>query len=84
MISINYSYEEENKSCHCRARIELGYPSLAFFPYRYFFVLLLFALETGIMRMKNISPKIAFALVSFFLGELGDGLNIFQVRICDA
>jgi len=30
--------------------------------------------------MKNISPKIAFALVSFFLGELGDGLNIFQVR----
>ena len=38
----------------------------------------------GIMRMKNISPKIAFALVSFFLGELGDGLNIFQVRICDA
>jgi len=34
-----------------------------------------------IIRMKNISPKIAFALVSFFLGELGDGLNIFQVRI---
>lgn len=27
---------------------------------------------------KNISPKVAFALVSFFLGELGDGLNIFQ------
>ena len=36
------------------------------------------------LRMKNLSPKIAFALVSFFLGELGDGLNIFQVRICDA
>mmetsp|Transcript_2804 Transcript_2804/g.5984 ORF Transcript_2804/g.5984 Transcript_2804/m.5984 type:complete len:484 (-) Transcript_2804:346-1797(-) len=27
---------------------------------------------------KSISPKVAFALVSFFLGELGDGLNIFQ------
>ena len=40
----------------------------------------MFALETGIIRMKNLSPKIAFALVSFFLGELGDGLNIFQVR----
>ena len=25
-----------------------------------------------------LSPKIAFALVSFSLGELGDGLNIFQ------
>ena len=30
------------------------------------------------MRM-SLSPKVAFALVSFFLGELGDGLNIFQV-----
>jgi len=29
------------------------------------------------MRM-SLSPKVAFALVSFFLGELGDGLNIFQ------
>eukprot|EP00545_Synedropsis_sp_CCMP1620_P002815 CAMPEP_0119027900 /NCGR_PEP_ID=MMETSP1176-20130426/37940_1 /TAXON_ID=265551 /ORGANISM="Synedropsis recta cf, Strain CCMP1620" /LENGTH=481 /DNA_ID=CAMNT_0006983919 /DNA_START=116 /DNA_END=1558 /DNA_ORIENTATION=+ len=28
--------------------------------------------------MRLISPKIAFALVSFSLGELGDGLNIFQ------
>ncbi|KAL7462744.1 hypothetical protein ACHAXS_003118 [Conticribra weissflogii] len=27
---------------------------------------------------KNVSPKLAFAIVSFFLGELGDGLNIFQ------
>eukprot|EP00584_Thalassiosira_punctigera_P006413 CAMPEP_0172533764 /NCGR_PEP_ID=MMETSP1067-20121228/6351_1 /TAXON_ID=265564 ORGANISM="Thalassiosira punctigera, Strain Tpunct2005C2" /NCGR_SAMPLE_ID=MMETSP1067 /ASSEMBLY_ACC=CAM_ASM_000444 /LENGTH=477 /DNA_ID=CAMNT_0013318445 /DNA_START=149 /DNA_END=1582 /DNA_ORIENTATION=+ len=26
----------------------------------------------------SLSPKVAFALVSFFLGELGDGLNIFQ------
>lgn len=26
----------------------------------------------------NITDKVAFALVSFFLGELGDGLNIFQ------
>jgi hypothetical protein len=26
----------------------------------------------------NLSPKVALALVSFFLGELGDGLNIFQ------
>ncbi|KAL9180207.1 hypothetical protein ACHAXT_008177 [Thalassiosira profunda] len=26
----------------------------------------------------GVSPKVAFALVSFFLGELGDGLNIFQ------
>lgn len=26
----------------------------------------------------NMRPKVAFALVSFFLGELGDGLNIFQ------
>ena len=29
---------------------------------------------------KSISPKVSFALVAFFLGELGDGLNIFQVR----
>jgi hypothetical protein len=29
--------------------------------------------------MKNLSPKVALALVSFFLGQLGDGLNIFQV-----
>lgn len=28
---------------------------------------------------RNLSPKVAFALVAFFLGELGDGLNIFQV-----
>ena len=28
--------------------------------------------------LHNISDKLAFALVSFFLGELGDGLNIFQ------
>ena len=28
---------------------------------------------------KDISPKVAFGLVAFFLGELGDGLNIFQV-----
>jgi hypothetical protein len=27
----------------------------------------------------SLSPKVALALVSFFLGELGDGLNIFQV-----
>jgi len=27
---------------------------------------------------SRISTKVAFALVSFFLGELGDGLNIFQ------
>jgi len=27
---------------------------------------------------KSISPKVSFALVAFFLGELGDGLNIFQ------
>lgn len=29
-------------------------------------------------RGKFLSPKVAFALVSFTLGELGDGLNIFQ------
>jgi len=29
--------------------------------------------------MVNLSPKVALALVSFFLGQLGDGLNIFQV-----
>ncbi|KAL7514525.1 hypothetical protein ACHAXN_011752 [Cyclotella atomus] len=29
-------------------------------------------------NLCNPSPKIAFAIVSFFLGELGDGLNIFQ------
>ena len=35
-----------------------------------------------IATMKyKLSPKIAFALVSFFLGELGDGLNIFQVSL---
>jgi len=28
----------------------------------------------------SIQPKVALALVSFFLGQLGDGLNIFQVR----
>uniref|UniRef100_A0A7S1D568 Major facilitator superfamily (MFS) profile domain-containing protein n=1 Tax=Cyclophora tenuis TaxID=216820 RepID=A0A7S1D568_CYCTE len=28
--------------------------------------------------LKWLSPKVAFALVSFSLGELGDGLNIFQ------
>ena len=31
------------------------------------------------MKYHQLSPKVAFALVSFFLGELGDGLNIFQV-----
>lgn len=30
------------------------------------------------MPLGSLSPKVAFALVSFFLGELGDGLNIFQ------
>jgi MFS family permease len=33
------------------------------------------------MRLSNlrlVTPKVAFALVSFSLGELGDGLNIFQ------
>ena len=29
-------------------------------------------------RLSLLSPKIAFLLVSFSLGELGDGLNIFQ------
>lgn len=29
-------------------------------------------------NLRLVSPKIAFALVSFSLGELGDGLNIFQ------
>jgi len=33
--------------------------------------------------MKNLSPKVALALVSFFLGQLGDGLNIFQVSCED-
>lgn len=33
---------------------------------------------TPTQRGKFLSPKIAFALVSFTLGELGDGLNIFQ------
>lgn len=28
--------------------------------------------------LEGIRPKAAFAVVSFFLGELGDGLNIFQ------
>jgi MFS family permease len=28
--------------------------------------------------LRRLSPKIAFLLVSFSLGELGDGLNIFQ------
>jgi hypothetical protein len=32
------------------------------------------------INLCNPSPKLAFAIVSFFLGELGDGLNIFQVR----
>jgi len=27
---------------------------------------------------ERIGPKAAIILVSFFLGELGDGLNIFQ------
>ncbi|KAL7541853.1 hypothetical protein ACHAXR_011282 [Thalassiosira sp. AJA248-18] len=31
----------------------------------------------GLFQLK-LSHKVAFALVSFFLGELGDGLNIFQ------
>ena len=29
-------------------------------------------------HVGHLSPKLAFALVSFALGELGDGLNIFQ------
>lgn len=29
-------------------------------------------------HLGRLSPKVAFALVSFALGELGDGLNIFQ------
>lgn len=29
-------------------------------------------------HVGNLSPKIAFALTAFALGELGDGLNIFQ------
>jgi hypothetical protein len=35
----------------------------------------------GVFNNKLIiEPKVALALVSFFLGQLGDGLNIFQVR----
>eukprot|EP00566_Odontella_aurita_P012655 CAMPEP_0113575864 /NCGR_PEP_ID=MMETSP0015_2-20120614/27945_1 /TAXON_ID=2838 /ORGANISM="Odontella" /LENGTH=489 /DNA_ID=CAMNT_0000479171 /DNA_START=255 /DNA_END=1724 /DNA_ORIENTATION=- /assembly_acc=CAM_ASM_000160 len=30
------------------------------------------------LHLGCLSPKVAFALVSFALGELGDGLNIFQ------
>ncbi|KAL7440038.1 hypothetical protein ACHAXH_008860 [Discostella pseudostelligera] len=30
------------------------------------------------LLQTNIRPKVALALVSFFLGQLGDGLNIFQ------
>jgi len=30
--------------------------------------------------IRTFSPVVAFAIVSFCLGELGDGLNIFQVR----
>lgn len=34
---------------------------------------------TGIHgRDQFLPPKLAFALVSFSLGQLGDGLNIFQ------
>jgi MFS family permease len=29
-------------------------------------------------RLANVTPKVIFLLVSFGLGELGDGLNIFQ------
>ena len=29
-------------------------------------------------HVGHLPPKLAFALVSFALGELGDGLNIFQ------
>jgi len=31
-----------------------------------------------------ISPTTAFAIVSFFLGELGEGLNTFEVRTQNA
>ena len=34
--------------------------------------------DKGISWLRLVSPKIAFLLVSFSLGELGDGLNIFQ------
>ena len=34
--------------------------------------------ESTTISRRSLSPKIAFALVSFTLGELGDGLNIFQ------
>ena len=32
----------------------------------------------GMSILRALSPTVAFALVSFSLGELGDGLNIFQ------
>jgi len=32
----------------------------------------------GLATLRLLSPTVAFALVSFSLGELGDGLNIFQ------
>ena len=34
--------------------------------------------STGKLNRNRISPKLAFLLVSFCLGELGDGLNVFQ------
>ena len=34
--------------------------------------------ESNVSMLRLLSPKIAFLLVSFSLGELGDGLNIFQ------
>lgn len=34
--------------------------------------------EDRVDHLRMLSPKIAFLLVSFSLGELGDGLNIFQ------
>ena len=34
--------------------------------------------HSAMINSSNPNPKLAFAIVSFFLGELGDGLNIFQ------
>ena len=34
--------------------------------------------STMTTTLSRMTPKFAFALVSFSLGELGDGLNIFQ------
>jgi len=37
-------------------------------------------LAKSIKSIGTLSPAITFLIVSFSLGELGDGLNIFQVR----